>query len=199
MSVLTQGNLLPYRQYPEAEVVNIFALEGTGQNGLLVSFVTGAQDPATSAGTYAGQVGVGATFTNTTSLRHLVTRRVKPAAATDNQVNILGVTLHTVAEVDENGNKLVLQPFDRTYERGYVQSGQAVPILKRGIITVKKSQITGTPIPGYAVIPAANGTFGVLNPATLVDEVGTGIKIVGKWLSTTGDQFGGYAQMHINL
>lgn len=197
MSVLTQSNLLPFRQYNESEVVNLFALDGTGLNGLFVTLVTGTNDPANSAGSY-GSVNVGASYANATSLRHLVTRTVKPSVATDMASQILGVTLHTVAEVDENGNKLINWPAAHAAERGYVVSGQAVPILKRGIITLKKSQITGTPIPGYLAVPAANGTVGVATPG---DNVATasGMNIIGRWISTTGSAFGGYAQLDVQL
>lgn len=197
MSVLTQGNLLPFRQYNESDVINLFALEGTGQNGLFVSMVTGNQDPATSAGSY-GSTNVGFAPANATSLRHLITRRVEPCDATDDKFSVLGVTLHTVAEVDENGNKLINFPADQTYERGYVVSGRTVPILTRGVITLKKSQITNTPIPGYVGVPAANGGIAAIDPATLASH-GTGIKVLGKFISTTGSALGGYAQFHVEL
>lgn len=197
MSALTQGNLLPFRQYNESEVVNLFALEGTGQNGLFVAMITGNQDPATTAGSY-GTTNVGYAPANTTSLRHLVTRRVEACAADDDKYSVLGVTLHTVAEVDENGNKLINFPSDQTYERGYVVSGQTVPILKRGIITLKKSQVTNTPIPGYVGVPAAGGGIAAYDPANQV-ATATGAKVLGRFLSTTGDKLGGYVQFAVEL
>jgi hypothetical protein len=197
MSVLTQSNLLPFRQYAEAEVVNLFSLDGTGLAGQFVSIPTGANDPADSAGSY-GSISVGASYANATSLRHLVTRKVEPTDATDDKYSTLGVTLHTTAEYDENGNRLINMPSDMTYERGFVVSGQAVPVLKRGLITIKKSQVTNTAYPGYVGVPAAAGGITALNPTDLAG-IGTGTKVLGKFISTSGSAFGGYYQFLVGL
>jgi hypothetical protein len=208
MSVLLQGNLLPFRVASEAETINLFALEGTGLNGTLVSLVTGSQDPNSSAGTYAGGIQVGASFANVTSLRHLVTRRVRPSQPGDSY-NVLGVTLHTVAEYDENGRKLILEKRDDTLERGFVASGQAVPILARGILTIKSGQCVGNPIAGYPLFNSAtvNGKMDVVAPTvanllSLATGGGTysGSQYIGKCLSSaTVSGFGSYFQFKLEL
>lgn len=197
MSVLTQSNLLPFRQYAEAEVFNQQALNGTGLAGLFVTIPTGGQVPVDTAGSY-GSLSVGASYANAVSLRHLVTRKVNPCAAGDTAYNVLGVTLHTVAEYDENGNRLINQPIKETIERGFVQSGQAVPVLTRGVITIKKSQVTNDALPGYVGIAAANGGIAAYAPTNLA-AIGTGINVLGKFISNSGVDFGGYYQFKLML
>lgn len=207
MSLLTDGNLLPFRQYDPSEVLNWYALDGTGLNGQLVALATGNQDPAASAGQYTTQ-GVAASYTNVTSYRYNTIRRVRPTQAGDTAYNTLGITLHTTAIYDENGNLLANMPYDQTLERGFVQTGFAVPILTRGVVTLKSSQIIGIPIPGYVgvISTGGQGKIEVINPALLVGFGVTGnafqysgSQIVGKWLSTSGSAFNGYAQFKIQL
>jgi len=208
MSYLTDNNMLPYRQYAEAEVLNGFALDGTGLNGQLVALQTGNQDPALSPGSYLTQA-VAASFTNVTSYRYNSVRRVRPTVAGDTRYNTLGMTLHTTAAYDENGNPLVGQPFDRTIERGFVQTGFAVPVLARGVVTLKLAQIIGTPFPGYiAVISTggggkveaiSNAGGAVFNALYTGNLTYSGHQIVGKFLSYSGSAFGGYAQLKLEL
>jgi len=199
--ILSQGNLLPYRQYAEAEVLNQYSLNITGQNGQFVSFVTGGQNPDDSAGGYS-TTSVGAQYTNLVSTRYVNGRQVKPASAGDTVWQVAGVTLHTTAEYDENGNKLVLQPRDATVERGYVASGFSVPILKRGMISIAMSQVAGptVPLPGY---PAIITGLGQLYPLTPAQATGSSFApfVVGRFLSATGNNnyaaVGGYVQFDV--
>ncbi len=142
----TQGNLLPFRQYAEAEVINFFALNGTGQNGLFVALETGQQNPADADG-YTSTA-VGANYTNVYAPRYENKRKVRLAAATDTKFNAVGVTLHTTAEYDNHGNKLVLMPHTRRDELGFVVSGETVPVLTRGIVTLGQGAYVGTPNSG---------------------------------------------------
>lgn len=208
MSLLTDGNLLPYRQFADAEVLQLFALDGTGLNGQLVAIETGFQDPANGAGQYT-TIPVAAGWTNTISYRYNSPRRVRPTAAGDTIFNTIGVTLHTTAVYDENGNLLANQPYDTTLERGFVQTGFVVPILTRGTITVKQSQVIGVGFPGYAAVISTGGAgkFEAINPAssTLTNVNTTGIntysgqQVVGQFLSYSGSAFNGYYQIRVKL
>ncbi|MDP3793962.1 MAG: hypothetical protein Q8R07_04400 [Candidatus Uhrbacteria bacterium] len=199
MSLLLDGNLLPFRQYSESDVLNIFSSDVTGLNGMLVSITNNSnQDPPTSAGAYSTSAPNGYAFTNVGNYAYRNSRKVRAAGVADNRSNVLGVTLHTTATVDENGNLLVNQPYDKTIERGFVQTGFTVPILTRGVITVKLSNIGGTPTPGWAATIGTGGQFAVGDPAEMV-VIGTGTRIVGKYLSTSGSAFGGYAQIKLEL
>ena len=206
MSLLTDGNLLPFQQFNPADVINIFALDGTGLNGQLVTIETGNQDPANSAGAYT-TIAVAAQFTNAISYRYNTLRRVRPSAAGDTQFNVIGMTLHTTALNDENGNPLATQPYELTLERGFVQTGFVVPILTAGIVTLKTSQIIGAPFPGYAAVISTGGAGKVesVNPNLLTNVETTGIntysgqQVIGKFLSYSGSAFGGYAQLKLNV
>ncbi len=201
MSVLTNSNLLPFRQNDVAEEINMFSLDGTGQAGQLVTMQTGAQDPATSAGSYTTSAPLTA-FTNVGNYAYSVTRKVRASAGGDNRFNVLGFTLYTTATVDENGIPLRAQPYNQTLERGFVQTGFAVPVLARGIITLKFAQINGTPQAGSIAIVSATqaGAVDVL-PNTFANQIfaSTGGTYVGKFISSSGSAFGGYAQLKVEL
>lgn len=199
--MLTNSNLMPSIQYSQTEVIQFFSLGATGLAGQFVSMVTGNQNPESADGYTSNNVGAG--YTNITSTRYAVSRNVLPTSAGDTKYNTLGVTLMTSAEYDENGNKLVLQPDYYTKERGFVTSGQAVPILSRGIVMLKQNCYIGTPIPGYVGLITGNGQLLVQNPATLPQSTGLFVdfhnSIAGRWLSTSGFNFGGYAQFKVEL
>lgn len=225
-SQLTQGNLLPFRLYDEHFVINWYALNGTGLNGLLVALQTGTgvwnQDPSTSMGAYSSQQ-VGATYTNVWSARYINNRSVRPAVSGDSIYNTIGLTLHTVATTDENGNPLINLPYDKVTERGFVLSGFSVPILRNGVVTLKLANINGTPTPGYAACITSGGAGGsvdVVNPNNLTFMVGTGgtnvantvqslltspvtvynpYTVIGKFVSSSGAGLGGYAQLMVTL
>lgn len=207
MSILTDNGLLPFRQYSEAEVLNIWALQGTGLNGQLVALVTGSQDPALSAGQYT-TAPVAAFFTNVASYAYGNPRTVRVTQAGDTRYNTVGITLHTTALNDENGNPLRMQPYERTLERGFVQTGFTVPILTRGVVTIKNSMIVGTPFPGYigVISTGGNGRIEAFNPtAAQFNALYTGNltysghQIVGKFLSYSGSAFNGYSQFKLEL
>lgn len=196
----TQGNLFPFRQHAEAEVINFFALNGTGQNGLFVALETGQQDPA-DADAYT-TAGLGANYTNVYAPRFENKRKVRLATLTDTKYNAVGITLNTTAEYDANGQKLVLLPKDRRDEMGFVVSGETVPILTRGIVTLGKGAYNGTPIPGYVGVLSGNGTITAVDPATVLASTGAASmanRVVGKFISTSGSAFGGYAQFKLEL
>ncbi len=200
MSFLTDGNLLPFRQINESFVINgLFKLDGTGLNGMLVTIQTGAQDPSASVGAYRTTAPNGVAFTNVGNYGYGLSRAVRAATASDTVDNVIGVTLHTTATLDENGNLLVNQPYEHTIERGFVQTGFAVPIVTKGILTVKLANINGTPYPGYAATIGNAGQFGVVNPVGNIPFLATGRTVVGKWLSYSGSAFGGYAQLKLDL
>ena len=199
--MLTQGNLRPLRQYAESEVLNFFALDPTGLNGQLVAFATGNQSPETADG-YSNQ-SVGSSFTNIVSNRYLNNRRVRPAVVGDLKSQIAGVTLHTTAEFDENGQKLVLLSPDQAYERGFVPSGFTTPILKRGLLTVALSQIsnasTVSPLPGYVLVPTGNGAFCSMPAATATGNADYFQRVIGRVVSTSGSFNGGYLQIEVSV
>lgn len=180
------NRLLPFRQYNEHFVVNLFALKtseldlsdptvnthaksGKHDAGVLVKPTAGILDLG------AGYSGSGATagegdsdlnaYMGSTAYPH-VGRNVNPeafgkfevAGATD---DILGVTLNQTLAWDENGEKMLYYR-QKALEHQGVLPGEVVPILTKGIITVAKSAILAggnAPTIGAPVYAAANGQF----------------------------------------
>ena len=69
----------------------------------------------------------------------------------------LGMLLYDVREDDENGEKLIFNP-RKAAENDYVISGQAVPILTRGIVLYSGATLAADTVnPGDTVYAAAAG------------------------------------------
>ena len=178
------NRLLPFRQYNEHFVVNLFALKtseldltdptkNTHANsdkhdaGVLVKPTPGILDLGAGYGGSGATAGEGDSTLNaymsSTAYPH-VGRNVNPeafgkfevAGATD---DILGVTLNQTLAWDENGEKMIYYR-QKLLEHQGVLPGEVVPILTKGIITVAASAITGTaPTIGAPVNAAAGGKF----------------------------------------
>lgn len=155
--------LKPFRDYNEHDVVNLFAVEAD-QNvdgviataGTVVKVAGNGFRPVIAGlgGTgYLGAVpvdlagGVGATYVNTVSDRFAVAAKVTACASGELP---LGITLMNTQELDENGEKLIYNP-RKAAEKGVVVSGQAVPVLTRGIVTYSGSQISNSAVAGAGV------------------------------------------------
>ena len=140
--------LLPFRQYAEQDVVNLYAVLPTGTNAMGTPFTNGgndagvlvkvsngnmSQDPVTFDG------GQGDNYLGKTDYPFVgrdkypsVPLQVNEASSGD---AALGVTLRQTLTHDENGEKLIYYP-QKAIEMQAVVSGQAVPVLSRGIITL---------------------------------------------------------------
>lgn len=195
--ILTQNNLFPLRDVSQHEIINRYALDGTGINGLFVSYVTGNQNPELGD-SYSNQ-SVGTPYTNTVSTRYFNNRRVRAAAAGDTKWQVAGVTLNTVAEYDENGQKLVLLPPAVREERGFVLTGQTVPLAKRGFFVIKEACVAGVPIPGYPFVATGVGQIAVIAPSVATGSTLFQSYILGRFTSTSGFNNGGYVEIEVNL
>jgi hypothetical protein len=197
---ISSTNLRPLGDYDQHEILPFYALNQTGLGGMAVTLLTGAQDPLTSEG--YGSQGIGASYTNIWAPAYSVFRKVRPATIGDTKWEVAGITLKTTAYYDENGNALRNMPYDQTLARGFVQTGQAVPILKRGMVSLALSTLNGTtPFAGYPLIASGNGGFACVTPAY---ATGTSISnlVIGRVLSSTGTYngqgtLGGYFQADI--
>ena len=143
--------LLPFRQYDENDVVNLFALrcdglqllttkpdvDGLNADGVLVQVENGNLNE--------GVINVGtqnSAFMN--SYNSPVVRnpypenplKLKPATSG----SALGVTLNQTLAIDENNEQLLFNNVKKD-ELQAVLSGQTVPVLTRGLITVADTAI----------------------------------------------------------
>jgi hypothetical protein len=193
-----KNNLLPFRDYDEHEVLGFFALDGTGVAGTFVS--VSAFDP--DAGDGYSNIAPGATYGNVLSLRYESKAKVAPAASGAKASQVLGITLKDTREVDENGEKLIFHP-EKCNKLQCVISGQPVPVLKRGLVTLVSGAFLGTPQPGYVGVidNSGNGKIRAVDPTAIV-TTGVGFKadqIVGRFISSVGDKHGGYAMFEVSV
>lgn len=200
--------ILPFRQYDDNDVINMFALQAAyvntsttgssyGDAGVFVTTAVGDfnLDPITYAtDSYLGKTDypfVGANQYPSVSLK------IKPATSGD---GLLGITLRQTAQTDENGEKLLYYP-QKAEELQCVLPGQSVPVATRGIFTLTSGAFNGTLGVGSGV-KLASGVSGTVTGCTINDAfrvglvVGTGSRSSG----TTTDQFAGtYAVIALGL
>jgi len=134
---MANERLLPFRDYSEHDVINLFAFGdvdvtlGTSDvvyAGSCVKVKTGwtnTNEPQDMIGN------VGASYANTVSQRYGVNADVQYTDGGADEA-ALGITLYDVREYDENGEALKFNP-RKQEELQAVLTGQAVPIATRGV------------------------------------------------------------------
>lgn len=170
-------NLGAYRQYHEAFVLNgLYALaQATGSKGTIVS-ITGfplatGYNPVNND--FWGSTTLNLGQPNTYSARYELNSRV---TATPSGGVPLGLQLYDVLETNPYGESLIWREQERA-ERQIVLSGQAVPIVTKGIFYILNGQ---GPISGQCPAVARTG-IPVAVPVVPASETQIGI-----WLGTTG-------------
>jgi hypothetical protein len=133
---MANERLMPFRDYSEHEVINLFAFGddaaslGTTdviQAGSVVKVKTGWQNDQETE--FIGNVGAG--YNNTVSQRYGVTAEVEYTDGGADEA-ALGITLYDVREYDENGEALKFNP-RKAAELQAVLTGQAVPVCTKGL------------------------------------------------------------------
>lgn len=154
------ATIRPFRDYDEHEVVNLFALQGEGNKGTFVTAVGSGFDLSAQSA-----FGNDSFINGTLSSRFDVASRVQAAPANTPPARVLGMTLKDVRSVDENGYPLKFEP-RKAAERDLIISGQAVPVVKRGLFLY--SGVAGTPAFGSGLAVAANGELQTTADSTLI-------------------------------
>tara|TARA_A200000159_G_scaffold103109_1_gene95833 strand:- start:1687 stop:2307 length:621 start_codon:yes stop_codon:yes gene_type:complete len=181
--------ILPYRDYSEHDVLNMFALEIGGGDDLstFVSNGSGKFDAgvvvSVSAGALPGEVSelrastpdnlrdyLGASFSGA----HIGFNgypangmTVAPAAAGSRG---LGITLRETLAFDENGEKLLYYKQKLDEAQG-VLPGQTVPVLTRGLVLLAGGAIDGTPSVGDDLEVKSGGKLGTQASGSVVGSV----------------------------
>lgn len=159
----------PFRNVSEYEVVNLFKhLSGAATKGMLVRIVSGFLNDRNNLNLESSP---GAAYGNTVSTRWTV--RPYVTTAFSGCTDVFGMMLYDVAETDENSEKLIYNP-QKQAELQCVLSGQAVPIMTRGIVLYSGVVETNTPVAAGGVAYANN--FGA------VGTEGAAAYKVGKFL-----------------
>jgi hypothetical protein len=196
MNITQIPNLKPFRSYSEHDVIEIFSHSDASANkGSLVSVVAasalgntnvwqGASSPATPhLGTAFSLPG---TPSRASVFRHEVKYKVKNAYSGEAP---LGLLLYDVREENPFGEKYIYRPRQERIDKAIVVSGEAVPIITRGVFKV--NGILGTPGPGSGAVPATTSGYLQVVPTT------TGVANVGKFLTTKDAD--GYAIFKLEL
>ena len=204
--------LLPFRQYDENDVVNLFAFspavaldattdDGQASQGSIVKVANGNfnQDLITyGSDSYLGKTDypfVAGDMYPTNSL--LITG----CGANETKGAVLGVTLNQTAKNDENGEKLLYNATKKE-ELQAVLPGQSVPVATKGIFTLASDAFAGgvslsafTVGDGFEVAATGGSDVGTIGPATVGSAESIGMVLgTGSRASTNGgltDQFGG--------
>ena len=187
--------ILPFRDYNEHNVVNLFALDtannslstsGNGDAGVIVKVTDGAisydaVEYVTSA--YLGKVDYPNVGRNGYPEVPL-----KVGVATSGDA-ALGITLFETAMYDENGEKLLYYR-QKALENQAVLSGQAVPVLTKGTVMLEDGAFDGSiPAPATALY-VGNGKFTSTATGSIVGRVlATGSRVAG----AEADYFAGSA------
>lgn len=143
--------ILPFRQYSDHDVVNLYALEnnlvldattgtGGGDAGVFVKVSAGNfdADPVTyQTNAYLGDTSF--PFLGTTEMYPEVNLKITGASSGEIP---LGLTLFQTAKNDENGEKLLYNPQKQT-ELQALLPGQAVPVATKGVFTISKDAFDG--------------------------------------------------------
>jgi hypothetical protein len=211
--------ILPFRQYNEHNVVNLYALDGSatipgdlatngdGDAGLLVSINSGDFDKGIeyTSDTYLGKTDyphIGANgYPKVTGMTF------SPCDAS----NPLGITLRQTATHDENGEKLLYYR-QKAIEHQAVLPGEVVPVLTAGLVTLAESAwVTGTVLNAAAVnetvTAGAGAEAGKLELGGAGAAIGRVLAVGSREAGDNPDQFagtkgsptGGYALVKIEL
>jgi len=181
MASFTITRLLPFRQYNENDVINMFSLDTvTGEAGSLVKISSANLDlDPVSLIERSDSLGFQNYMGNASSLYPEVPYKVTKVTSTGERP--IGILLRDVRSVDENGENLQYYPRKKE-ELQCVISGEAVPIATRGVFMLNARALAGGVAPAinsYA-IPSANGTLtGVASPSATQKEYA-----VGKFIAT---------------
>jgi hypothetical protein len=157
------ATIRPFRDYSEHEVINLFALQGEANKGTFVTAVGSGFNLSA-----ASDFGNDSFINGTVSARFNVANKLTAAPSGTIPARVLGMTLKDVKSVDENGYPLKFEP-RKAAERDVVISGEAVPVVKRGVFLYSGISEAGGVCAfgsGLAISDANNGELKVVAPGS---------------------------------
>jgi len=199
--------ILPFRQYDENDVINLFALEdayvnesttgsGNGDAGVFVKVSAGdfnLEPVAYGSNSYLGKTDYPFVKAEYPSVQ----LECAPAISGD---ACLGLTLRQTAKHDENGEKLLYNPV-KAEELFCVLPGQAVPVASRGVFTLTADGYSGALTVGGGVQLSDVESGKVIGcAANSADSIGTVIGTGSRSSGTITDTWAGdYAVIALGL
>jgi len=200
------NRLLPFRQYNEHDVVNLFSLD---TSSLTLSNMTHAANGAWDAGVIVkvsnGDMTQEPVVDGATQLQNYLGKTDYPHVGGNNYPQVplkvdvadgaadvpFGITLRQTIAFDENGEKLLYYK-QKLLELQGVLPGEAVPVLTKGIVTVAHTAVTGTPTAGSKVYLGTGGNVGKITTNSANVEIGTCLAVGDRDdVGTNDDYFAG--------
>lgn len=213
------NRLLPFRQYNEHDVVNLFSLDtsaltltnmthesnGAWDAGVIVTISNGNMTEPTTVAPAQLQNYLGKTDYPFVGGNNYMEVPLKVDVADGANDTPLGVTLRQTIAYDENGEKLLYYK-QKLLELQGVLPGEAVPVLTKGIITVGESGVAGAPLAGDPIYLGAGANVGKFSTNAANARVGTVLAVGDRAdVGTSPDYFagtgatGGYFVIKIDL
>jgi hypothetical protein len=190
-------NLLPFRDYDEHDVINLYSCTVVASKGTLVKPVTSPRDNDGTDSSTAGPLklsstGVGKRYQYALSDLFNVVGQVSPVVNWNDIPAPIGILLYSVQELDENGEKLIYDPQKAAEKNIVLPNTQAAPILTKGIILINDID-TGNKTGG-----GGNPSIGATAYVGNGGKIGTdGAIVVGKFLSKKDEN--GYCIVKLNI
>ncbi len=170
-------NLMPFRDYSEHEVLNIYACNTVANKGTLVAPVT---NPISGSGPLNLSSNTpGYNYPNSVTSNFDLIGTVTPVINYSGTPNAIGILLKDVREFDENGEKLIFNSRKAAEMDVIIKDIQATPILTRGLILINDIDTTDRGAGGGA--PQIGDAVYVGNSGRMATE---GLVKIGKFLST---------------
>jgi hypothetical protein len=190
-------DLLPFRDYSEHDVINLYSCDIVANKGVLVKPIRSPQDSGGSDSSTAGPLKLGSdrsggSFTNSINNLFDIVGQVTPVVNYNDAPSPIGVLLLSVKEVDENGEKLIFNPRKAAEMNVVLPKINAVPILTKGIIRVNDIDTTnrggggGNPDIGDFAYVGDSGKIGT-----------DGVVVIGKFLSKKDEN--GYCLVKLSM
>ena len=183
------ATLRPFRDYSEHDVINLFAfdftVEGAATRGALVKIKDGWTAHSEDVDAFGSTPDMNSwSLNNVVNMRYGLTALVDYADSGDTP---LGMILFDVAEVDENGEKLIYNP-RKAAEMQAVVSGQALPVVTRGLFLYDYGTAS-IAIHGYNARVGANGTI----------VTGGDGAVIGHWLGSSDGNGHALLKLDVNI
>jgi len=189
--------ILPFRQYDENDVINLYSLDetipvdpsadGVNAAGVVVKIdagVMGDEVISLDDNTYLGKK-----YSAPVGQNKYPSNPLKVKAAGNDSDSALGITLRQTLSHDENGEKLLYYRL-KADELQAVLPGETVPVLTKGVVTLSADAVTGALAAGDKIQCAAAGKLKKHADANM-PVVGKVLAVGERKAGTYPDQFAG--------
>jgi len=188
VTYIAMPNLMPFRNYSEYDIINLFACSVEATKGTLVKPIQKLEKNPLNL----SQNAPGAKYSNVVNNLFELTGRVEPIVNYNDVPTALGILLYDVREKDENGEKLILNPRKAAEMNVVLPKIHAAPVLTKGIVLINDIDVSNH---------GSGGGNPSIGDAAYVGDAGKistdGLVKIGKFLSPIGSD--GYALVKVDF